>query len=181
MRIAASILFFSALMIAGCGGGGGSSNGGGGGMTTSPPLVTATAPASAATGVAVNSTVTATFNEAMNAATITSATFTLAAQGGGAVSGSVSYASNVATFTPSSALAYSTQYTATITTGAQSTGGTALSANDSWSFTTAAAPPPPAPTVMAVTPLSGATGVSITAALTATFSEAMNATTLTSA
>jgi O-glycosyl hydrolase len=181
MRIAASILFFSALMIAGCGGGGGSSNGGGGGMTTSPPLVTATAPASAATGVAVNSTVTATFNEAMNAATITSATFTLAAQGGGAVSGSVSYASNVATFTPSSALAYSTQYTATITTGAQSTGGTALSANDSWSFTTATAPPPPAPTVTAVTPLSGATGVSITAALTATFSEAMNATTLTSA
>lgn len=180
MRAALSVLIFSALMIAGCGGGG-SSSGGGGGMTTSPPLVTATTPASAATGVAVNSTVTATFNEAMNAATITSSTFTLAAQGGGAVSGTVTYASNVATFTPSSALAYSTQYTATITTGAQSSQGSAVSANDSWSFTTAAAPPPPAPTVTAVTPANSTTGVAITTALTATFSEAMNGATLTSA
>ena len=180
MRAALSVLIFSALMIAGCGGGG-SSSGGGGGMTTSPPLVTATTPASAATGVAVNSTVTATFNEAMNAATITSSTFTLAAQGGGAVSGTVTYASNVATFTPSSALAYSTQYTATITTGAQSSSGSAVSANDSWSFTTAAAPPPPAPTVTAVTPANSTTGVAITTALTATFSEAMNGATMTSA
>jgi O-glycosyl hydrolase len=131
-----------------------------------------------ATGVSVNSTVTATFSEAMSAASITTSTFTLVAQGGAAVSGTVSYnsANNIATFTPGIALAYSTTYTATITTGAQSSGGTGLSANYTWSFTTAAAP---APNVTAVTPANNATGVAITTTVSATFDQAMNAATFT--
>jgi O-glycosyl hydrolase len=118
----------------------------------------------------------------MNGATLTSATFTLAAQGGGAVSGAVTYANDVATFTPGSALAYNTQYNATITTGAQSAQGAALGANYTWSFTTATAPPPPpAPTVTAVTPALGATGVAINSPVTAAFSEEMASSTITNA
>ena len=43
-----------------------------------PPVVVSTAPMTAATGVAFNAVITATFNETMNPATITTSTFTLA-------------------------------------------------------------------------------------------------------
>jgi O-glycosyl hydrolase len=146
-----------------------------------PPTVTAVTPASAATGVALDTTVTATFSQAMNSSTIIASTFTLAGPGGAAVSGTVSYAAtgSVATFTPSANLAYSTQYTATITTGAQDSAGTALSANYTWSFTTAAAPV--APTVTAVTPANAATGVVISTPVTAAFSQPMSSSTITTA
>ncbi len=166
-------LTFFALAISGCGGSSGtgtcSAN-----CPTTVPAVSSNSPSGGATGVSVTSTVTATFDMAMNSATLTAATFTLS-DSGGAVAGTVSYSSQTATFTPSSALAYNTQYTATITTGAQSVAGGALSANYTWSFTTAAAPPP---SVTAATPASGATNVSIGTALTATFSEAMQSSSL---
>lgn len=144
-----------------------------------PPTVTAVTPANAATGVAITSVVTASFNEAMNASTITSSTLTLTSQGGAAVSATVTYSSNaeIATLAPLSPLAYNTQYTVTVTTGVQSSQGTALGANYTWTFTTAAAPPP-APTVTAVTPANTATGVAVTTAVTATFSQAMNPATI---
>jgi len=79
---------------------------------------------------------TATFNEAVQASTIS---FTLKSSSG-TMAGSASYNSttNVTTFTPTSALASNTTYTATIS-GAQSTSGVTISAPFSWSFTTAAA------------------------------------------
>jgi O-glycosyl hydrolase len=142
--------------------------------------VTAVTPTTGSAGVAIASVVTASFSEAMNPATITSSTFTLTPQGGAAVSATVTYSSNaeIATLAPLNPLTYNTQYTATITTGAQSSAGTALAANYTWSFTTVAAP---APTVTSTTPANGATGVSAAAPnITATFSQAMNSSTLTS-
>ena len=63
-------------------------------------------PGNAATGVALNSSVSATFSEAMTNATLTTASFTLATTAGGAaVTGTVSVSGNTATFTPSAALA----------------------------------------------------------------------------
>jgi O-glycosyl hydrolase len=108
----------------------------------SVPTVTAVTPASAATGVAVNTTVTASFNQPMNSSTITSSTFTLTGPGSTVVSGIISYSTSnaTATFTPSAALAYSTTYAATITTGATATDGAGLAANYVWTFTTAASP-----------------------------------------
>jgi hypothetical protein len=88
------------------------------------PAVTSTVPARGATGVAVNTAISATFSMAMNPATITTATFTVTGPGGAAVTGTVAYAGSVATFTPASVLTYGTAYTATITNGAKS-----LSAN----------------------------------------------------
>jgi len=57
----------------------------------------------------------------------------------------VSYAAGPrqATLDPAAALAYSTTYTMTVTTGAEDAHGNALAADDVWSFTTSDPPPPP--------------------------------------
>jgi O-glycosyl hydrolase len=174
MRLRMACFLAVALVVSGCGGGGGTT-------TTPPPAaptVTSVTPASAATSVAVNATISATFSLAMNASSITASTFTVTPQGGSAVAGAYSVSGTIATFTPAASLAYNTQYTATITTGASDSAGTALAANYSWTFTTASAPV--APTITAVTPLSAATNVAINTTVTATFSQAMNASTITS-
>jgi hypothetical protein len=129
--------------------------------------------------VAVNANITATFSEAMDAATITAATFTL--DGGGAVVGSVTYVGTTATFNPTSDLAYSTVYTATITTGAKDVAGNALAAAEVWTFTTVAPPDTSPPTVTSTFPLDSATEISLNSIITATFSEPMNAATIVAA
>ncbi|HZS70386.1 MAG TPA: DUF4082 domain-containing protein, partial [Candidatus Acidoferrum sp.] len=107
---------------------------------TPPPLsVTGTTPASGATGVSSTTTVSAVFSNALNGATVNASTFTLKDSSNATVSGSYSVSGNTATFTPSSALAASTTYTATLTTGVKDVNGTSLTSNYTWSFTTAAA------------------------------------------
>jgi Domain of unknown function (DUF4082)/Bacterial Ig-like domain len=104
-----------------------------------PPQVTARTPAPGATGVAVSSSVTATFDEPVQAATIA-----MSVTGpSGAVAGSTSYdgPSQTARFTPAEPLAFSTAYTATVS-GAKDAAGNTMSPV-SWSFTTGAPPPPP--------------------------------------
>jgi len=147
------------------------------------PVVIATTPANGATSVPISQAVTATFNEAMNAATINAVTFTLKAPGNVAVLGTVTYvaAGSVATFTPTVALTASTLYTATITTGAMDSAGNAMAANYVWTFTTAAAPDTTKPTVVATIPLNTATNVPLNQVLSATFSKAMNAATINAA
>jgi hypothetical protein len=142
------------------------------------PTINAVTPANNATGVAVTSALTAAFSVSMNTSTITSSTFTLAVQGGSAVGGTVTYNSSnsTATLTPSVPLAYNTTYTATITTGVQSSLGTALAANYTWTFATG---PAPTPMVTALSPTSGASGVAVASTVTATFNQAMNASTIT--
>jgi len=144
---------------------------------TPPPVVVSTIPANGATGVAVTQALTATFNEAMSAATIDTSTFTVTGPGG-AVTGAVTYNSSgfIATFTPSTNLAYSTVYRATITTGAEDLGGTGLVTSYTWTFTTVAPPFQ----VLSTIPVNGATGVRVTQALTATFNYPLNCTTLAS-
>ena len=55
--------------------------------------------------------------------------------------------------------------------------GNALASNYNWSFTTVAGDITP-PTVSSVTPVNGATGVSVSTTATAVFNEAMDATTI---
>ncbi|HYI93632.1 MAG TPA: DUF4082 domain-containing protein [Bryobacteraceae bacterium] len=140
--------------------------------------LSSTTPANNATGIALNSPVSATFNNALNTATITSSTFTLKNAGGTAIPGTYNVTGSTATLTPSSPFAASTTYTATLTTGVSDTNGTALTADYIWSFTTAGVDTTP-PTVTSVTPANGATGVSQSTTVTATFSETMDATTIT--
>ncbi len=118
-----------------------------------PPVftlsVTSTSPSNGATGVAVTTSVTATFSDIMNNSTINTDTFQLSGPSG-KVSGLVSSGGYTATFTlPSSTqLAYGTTYTAKVTTGARAanSAGTTLDSDYSWSFTTASAPVVPTPT-----------------------------------
>jgi hypothetical protein len=142
-----------------------------GGTPATPPTVTATHPVDMATGVVVNTYVSATFSKAMDPSTITAANFTVK-QGATPVTGLLSLDSitNTATFTPEGPLANSLVYTATVTTGVKDMGGLALKADHVWTFTTADT----APTVTANTPLDGATNVAINENPTATFSRAMD-------
>jgi len=149
-----------------------------GGVNPTVPAVTSTNPANGATAVPLNTQVAATFNEAMNPSTITASTFTLQ-QGATSVSGTVTYLGTTAVFSPSSNLATSTVYTATITTGAKDPSGNALAANVVWSFTTGTTINTTAPTVISTVPASGATGVALSATVAATFSRAMNPSTIT--
>jgi hypothetical protein len=144
-----------------------------------PPTVISVIPVAAAASVCPGLPVTATFSLAMNSTSINSATFTLTGPGTTPVAGVVTYtaSSETATFTPSSALALGTLYTATITTGATDEYGIALASNYVWTFTTSATACAP-PTALSVTPLAGAVGVCPSSAVTATFSEAMNQATI---
>jgi len=145
-----------------------------------PPTVTSTNPASAALAVPLNQKIAATFSVPMNPATLTTpGTFTVAVAGGGAVvPGAVTYSGNTAVFTPTANLAPSTLYTATITTAAQNLTGTAMAANYVWNFTTGLVANLVAPTVIATIPAAAATGVPLNQRMSATFSTAMNPTTI---
>src|SRR6185503_9116694 len=102
-------------------------------------------------------------------------------QGTAAVAGIVSYAGVTATFIPASALAPLTTYTALITTGARDLAGNAPAADFSWSFTTGATLDTIPPTVSATVPANAATAVPINQTINATFSEAMDPLTISTA
>jgi hypothetical protein len=141
------------------------------------PNVISEAPADGAIGVCPSSVVSAIFSEAMNPTTINGTTFTLTGPGTTAVTGTVSYAGSTAAFTPAGALALNTLYTATITTGAQDTFGNPLASNFVWTFTTSTAACGAA-TVISVGPPNGTAEICPNTLVTATFSEAMMASTI---
>src|SRR3989339_1436775 len=141
------------------------------------PTVSSTSPQNAVTGVAFNSKITATFSEAMNSESITTATFTLM-QGTSFVSGTVSYTGETATFAPSSNLEPNTTYSATITTGAKDAEGSTLAKNYVWNFTTVAAATIILPTIISTSPTSGETSVVLNKQIAATFSVDMDVTSI---
>lgn len=158
---------------------------------TTRPTVILTVPAAGASNVPNNTKITAVFSEDMDAATISSTSFTVINSAlGTAVPGTVSYsvASRTATFTPSNAtLANNSLFTATITTAATDLAGNALAGNTAvspgagnhvWTFTTSAVGDTTPPTVTAISPADGSTGVCLTKPVSATFSEAMDASTI---
>ena len=104
---------------------------------TTAPTVSSTNPGDTTTGVAINRTLAATFSEAMDPASCTTTTFTLT-QAATPVPGAVTCVGKTATLDPTSDLAASTPYTATITTGVKDLAGNALAAPFTWGFTTAA-------------------------------------------
>jgi Concanavalin A-like lectin/glucanases superfamily/Bacterial Ig-like domain len=109
-------------------------------VSSPAPSVTSATPGSGATAVVTNSGVTATFNKAVQSSTIG---WSIKTSAGSAVSATVAYNSstNTVTMTPSANLAYSTMYIVTIS-GAEDTAGDPMSGPVTWSFTTAAPPPP---------------------------------------
>ena len=151
-----------------------------------PPTVTLTVPVKAVTGVPINRDLAATFSEAMAPATINASTFMLRVFNSSGVPATVAGVvtldptGTIATFNPASDLVPATTYTALIASGVTNLAGTAMAAEYNWSFTTALTADTTRPTVQSTVPLDLAAGVAINSAVTATFSEAMNAATIVS-
>lgn len=136
--------------------------------------MTSTSPVDHAAGVTIGTAVKVTFDQEMNLTSLGTTTFQLKA-GATAVAGAVTLSGNTATFTPAASLSEDTVYTAIVTAGVKSLTGVQLAADYSWSFTTGGTP-----AVISISPVSNATGVSTDATVRATFSRAMNPSTLTS-
>jgi hypothetical protein len=147
------------------------------------PTVVSESPADAVSGVAINTNVSAAFSEAVAPATLTAARFTLTGAGATLVAGTVTYAptGNAAIFTPAANLAANTKFTATIAAGVKDQAGNALASDFVWTFTTGAAADNTDPMVSSTAPANNATGAAINGAVTATFDEAMNPATISSA
>ena len=143
------------------------------------PHVAGVSPLSGATGASTTSTVRATFDIAMNRATISGTTFTLTTSGGTAVPATVSYDDDAKTavLTPSSELPNSATFTARVDGSVKSEDDVPLGTATSWTFTTAA---DPVPNVTATSPTTGATQVSSALPIAATFDQALDPATVTS-
>jgi hypothetical protein len=147
---------------------------------TVAPTVTSSVPANLDAGVQINRKITVTFSETMDPATITAASFKVTGPLATVVTGTVSYASETAVFTPSLPLTASSTYTATVTTAAKNKAGVALAANFTWSFATGLTADTTAPTLLTTGAANGETGLPVNRDATATFSEPMDPATLVS-
>jgi hypothetical protein len=175
-----AILLFS--FAVGCGDSDKNANAGKPGDPLSPPTVTLTTPADGNVAICPSSaTVSATFSKAMNPATISTSTFKLSGPNGTNVAGAVLYTSStsVATFVPSTSLAPSTKFTATITTGVADVFGNMMASDFVWTFTTSPSCALAAPTVTVVTPPDqNVTTCPESVNVSAAFSKAMNPATI---
>jgi len=143
------------------------------------PLVVSTIPVNGAVDVPLNQVVSATFNEKMNPATITTSTFILVAgttksgvKATTVVDGTIAYSGMTAFFTPSSPLTPNTTYTGTVTTGCRDLMGNALNTNYVWTFST------DAPPTVTTDPANNAVDVLLNKIIIATFSVPIDSLTL---
>jgi hypothetical protein len=145
---------------------------------TLPPTVLSTVPGDSATNVNLYKSLSATFSEGLNPTTIDSATFTLN-NASGSTAGTVTYddVTRTATFVPTTALAASTRYTATLGIGIADLAGNPLASAYTWSFTTGLADTT-SPTIIARLPASDAISVSINSNIVITFSEELRPSTV---
>ena len=145
------------------------------------PTVSSTTPLANATGVAINSLITASFSEPMDPLTITTASVSLACPSGAPITGTVGYAvnGNVATFTPATTLPASTICTATIAPSVTDVAHNPMASAFSWQFTTGVAPDTTAPLVISINPADGAVGVCMNKTVNVTFNEPMDPLTVT--
>lgn len=116
------------------------------GDTLGAPSVLLTYPSNNATGVGVNSSITATFAESVDLTTITDVTFLLST-GDTAIEGTVTYdiPNKKARFAPTAILNYSTEYSVKLTTGVQNSEDTSMEEDKVWTFTSAAEGTGPSP------------------------------------
>lgn len=140
---------------------------------TEPPQVVSTQPPQDGKDVSLYEPVTVIFNESMSSASINSSTFLLFDANNNPVTGTVEPADNSATFSHLAPLSENSLYTAVITTGVLDAAGNAMVNEYRWSFTTTI-PDTTAPTVSAVSPISGATGVAVDGAISVMFDEGID-------
>jgi YD repeat-containing protein len=140
--------------------------------------VVSVAPASGATGVAVNSPVTITFSKSINPVSVNSATFRVLVNNQG-VAGTLNVNGATATFTPTSPLPASVS-AQIVESGILDFAGNVAAAVNS-SFVTAATADTTQPTVLLVTPANGSGNIGSGGQVTVLFSKSMNPQTLNTA
>ena len=148
---------------------------------TIAPTISGTIHANGAVNVPVNTKVGATFSEGMDPATLNATTFFLM-QGAAVVPGAVSYSGVSMVFSPSGNLAPGTVYTVTVKGGAggvKDLAGNAMARDILWAWTTGASSDTVAPTVSGTINANGAVNVPVNTKVGATFSEGMDAATVT--
>ena len=156
------------------------------GFTGPQPTVVALTPVNGQGGVGTNVPVTALFSQPLNPATVTASTFSVTT-GGVPIAGTRALSAGergpntVVTFTPTAPWTASTAITVSITTGVQSAVGSALLAAQSAVFSTGTGADGTAPTVVAVNPAAGATGIFTNQVFTVQFNETLNPATVTAA
>lgn len=101
-----------------------------------PPEILSTTPAATAAGVPTSIIITASFDEIIDAASVTTATFTVLNSSNQPIAGTVHPLGKTIQFVPQADLAVGA-YTAGITTGIKDLAGNALAADYCWPFTTA--------------------------------------------
>ena len=146
-----------------------------------PPAVTSTSPATSSSNVAVDANVTATFSEDLAATSVTTSTFELRDVSNNLVAASVTYAPATHTITldPAASLPGSSTFTAKVKGGSggiTDASGNPLAGDYTWSFTTIDTTPP---TVTSVTPPSATRYVALNTTLQITFSEPIDANSIT--
>lgn len=139
------------------------------------PEVLSTGPLSNATGIALNSPISVLFSAAMEASAASKLTLK---QGNTTIAGVSHQTGAAVTLQPSTDLLPNTLYTATISKNAANEAGTTMLKDYTWNFTTGAAPDNIKPTITLSSPLNNATGVPIGQKVVLTFSETMDASTL---
>ena len=115
------------------------------GADITPPTIIFTTPASGATNISINSSISVTFSENIDPSTVTASTIVLKDGSGNIITGTVSYSAGTrsATLLLSSPLDYSTVYSATVSGGAsgiKDLAGNAMVSDSTWSFITAPVP-----------------------------------------
>lgn len=149
-------------------------------IDVTPPTITAVDPVNLSVDVAVGTLVTATFSEAMDPATLDSATFELVAPDLSVVPATVFYdvPTWTATLVPDEVLLSESTYTAKVSTGVADVSGMSMVSNYSWSFTTADVT---APMVILTMPEDVAIDVAVDTVVEFTFDEDMDELTITTA
>ncbi|MCX6834523.1 MAG: Ig-like domain-containing protein, partial [candidate division Zixibacteria bacterium] len=137
------------------------------------PTVISTAPIDGDSTVSVNTDVSVTFSEPMDAGVMISGVLTLNPP----ASGVTGYSNRVLTFTPSTALDTNKSYTATVSTAVRDTAGNTLAAPYVWHFSTYRDTIPP--TVTSTTPASD-DSATVNTLISINFSERMDVSTLNS-
>lgn len=135
---------------------------------TTPPTVISTIPGSGTTGVPTNSPLGVTFSESMNTSSVqisSSPALTF---------GTPNWTNNNTdvTVTPTTALAFDTMYTITVT--GSDVAGNAMATAFTFSFRSEMPPDTTPPTITSSTPANNAMNVTATTRLSITFSEPMN-------
>lgn len=136
-RVRALVVASIVAIAAACGGGGGDDfispccGTGTGGDDRTPPTVAAVNPVSGTTNVPTNATVTVTFSENVDSASVTNTAFTL----GPGITGTIAVTGATAVFTPAPGLPPSTVVTGTVS-NVRDRSGNVMAGPFTFSFTT---------------------------------------------